>query len=146
MNKLRVLDLFSGIGGFSLGLEATGGFETIGFSEIYPYACAVLKKHWPNVKNYGDIRTIPAVRADVVTASHPCQPFSVAGFGLGESDDRFLRPAMLKSLEASGAAWFVYENVTGIKSMELDCLLDDLENIGYTGQPFDIPACGVGAH
>lgn len=58
MNKLRVLDLFSGIGGFSLGLERTGGFKTVAFCEIDPFCRAVLKKHWPDVPIYGDIREL----------------------------------------------------------------------------------------
>lgn len=62
MQKLRVLDLFSGIGGFSLGLERSGGFETVAFCEIEPYCRAVLKKHWPNVKQYDDVRTLTATQ------------------------------------------------------------------------------------
>jgi DNA (cytosine-5)-methyltransferase 1 len=46
---LRVLDLFSGIGGFSLGLERTGGFRTVAFCEIEPFPRKVLAKHWPSV-------------------------------------------------------------------------------------------------
>ncbi len=57
--KLRVLDLFSGIGGFSLGLERTGGFETVAFCEIDPFCQRVLAKHWPGVPIYDDVRTIP---------------------------------------------------------------------------------------
>lgn len=57
---LRVLDLFSGIGGFSLGLERTGGFETVAFCEIDPYCRAVLRKHWPDVPQYEDVRTLTA--------------------------------------------------------------------------------------
>lgn len=53
-NRPTILDLFSGIGGFSLAFEAEG-FRTIGFAEIDPYACRVLKKHWPDVPNLGDI-------------------------------------------------------------------------------------------
>lgn len=143
--ELTHLDLFSGIGGFSLAFEAEG-FKTIGFAEIDAYASAVLKKHWPKVINYGDVRNVPAVKCDVVTASHPCQAFSVAGFRRGEKDDRFFRPAMLDVVKKSGAAWFVYENVPGITVVELDDLLNDLEDIGYKGQPFIIPACAVGAY
>jgi DNA (cytosine-5)-methyltransferase 1 len=62
MSKLRVLDLFSGIGGFSLGLERTGGFETVAFCEIEPFPQKVLRKHWPDVPIYDDVRTVTAAR------------------------------------------------------------------------------------
>ena len=58
----RVLDLFSGIGGFSLGLERTGGFKTVAFCEIDPYCRRVLTKHWPNVPVYDDVRELTAER------------------------------------------------------------------------------------
>ena len=53
---LRVLDLFSGIGGFSLGLERTGGFQTVAFCEIDPFCRKVLRKHWPDVPIFEDVR------------------------------------------------------------------------------------------
>jgi len=62
--KLRVLDTFSGIGGFSLGLERTGGFETVAFCEIEEYPRKVLKKHWPDVPIYEDIRNVTKERLD----------------------------------------------------------------------------------
>lgn len=138
------VDLFSGIGGFSLAFESEG-FETIAFAEIDPYASAVLKKHWPDVKNYGDVRNFPAIRCDVLTGGFPCQPFSVAGHQRGEDDDRFLWPAMLDAVKACRPTWVVGENVPGITKMELDCCCDELEDIGYAAQPFNIPACSVGA-
>ena len=58
MKQLRVGDLFSGIGGFSLGLERAGGFKTQWFVEIDPYCQRVLAKHWPHVPRYGDIKAI----------------------------------------------------------------------------------------
>jgi len=59
---LNVLDLFSGICGFSLGLERTGGFRTVAFCECEPYAQRVLRKHWPDVPIYDDVRTVTAAR------------------------------------------------------------------------------------
>src|SRR5512139_1178725 len=86
---LRVLDLFSGIGGFSLGLERAG-MRTVAFCEIDPYARAVLRKHWPDVPCYEDVRTLTAdrlagdgIHPTVITAGFPCQDISVAGKGAG---------------------------------------------------------------
>src|SRR6476659_6022774 len=78
--KLRVLDLFSGIGGFSLGLERAGGFETVAFCEIEAYPRRVLAKHWPRVPIYDDVRTLTAdtlsrdgIAVDVICGGFPCQ-------------------------------------------------------------------------
>jgi DNA (cytosine-5)-methyltransferase 1 len=85
MKKHKVLDLFSGIGGFSLGLERTGGFETVAFCEIDKYCQRVLKKHWNHVPIYNDIKELTNDRlaADgifptVLTAGFPCQDLSQA--------------------------------------------------------------------
>ena len=102
--KLRHLDLFSGIGGFSLGLEATGGFETVAFCDIEEYPRKVLEKHWPHVKQYTDIKELTydklksdglvsnTEKIDIITGGYPCQPFSVAGRKKGEEDPRHLWP------------------------------------------------------
>ena len=142
--KPKHLDLFSGIGGFALGAQAVG-FETIGFSEIDPYASAVLKKHWPDIPNYGDVRTVPAVGCDLITGGFPCQPFSCAGKRRGAADDRFLWPAMLDVIQRCRPAWVLGENVAGLIDMELDRCFADLENAGYEVQPLIIPACAVDA-
>lgn len=137
------LDLFSGIGGFSLAFEAEG-FETIGFAEIDPYASAVLRKHWPHVPNYGDVRNVPTVGCCVVTGGFPCQPFSKSGLRGGAVDDRFLWPAMLDVIARNEPVAILGENVPGITTMELDRVCADLEDINYSTQPFSIPACAVG--
>ena len=83
---LRTLDLFSGIGGFSLGLERTGGFKTVAFCEIEPFCQAVLRKHWPDVPIFEDIRELSADvvgPVDVVTGGFPCQDISNAGIRRG---------------------------------------------------------------
>lgn len=145
---MRVLDLFSGIGGFSLGLERAG-METIAFCEIDPFCRKVLRKHWPDVPIHEDIRELDGNEyrgaVDVVCGGFPCQPFSAAGKRAGAEDDRHLWPEMLRVIRQVQPAWVLGENVPGIISMELDAVLSDLEASGYACQTFDIPACGVDA-
>jgi DNA (cytosine-5)-methyltransferase 1 len=142
------LDLFSGIGGFSIAAEQCG-FKTIGFSEINPYASSILKRHWPDVPNFGDItksETWPNIGpVRLLTGGFPCQPFSVSGKRLGASDDRALWSSMLRVIERFQPDWVVGENVPGIINMELDNVLSDLESVGYSAWPLVIPACAVDA-
>jgi DNA (cytosine-5)-methyltransferase 1 len=153
MSKLKILDLCSGIGGFSLGLEATGGFETIAFCEFDPFCQKVLNKHWPEVPIYNDlkeiskneetIRNIP--EHDLICGGIPCQPFSVAGKQKGKEDDRHLWPFMFKIIEQKKPTWVIVENVGGFVNVALDDVCLDLEAEGYSTQSFIIPACGVEA-
>lgn len=146
MAQLKVLDLFSGIGGFSLGLERTGGFETVAFCEIDPFCQKVLKKHWPDVPIYEDVRTLNYDGAvDVITGGYPCQPFSTAGKRKGSDDDRHLWPAMFSLIKKYRPAWVIGENVAGHISMGLDSVLSDLESADYTARTFIIPACALNA-
>ena len=149
--KLKVLDLFSGIGGFSLGLESTGFFETIGFVEKDNFCQKVLKKHWSNINIEGDIRNVKGERyaADVVTGGFPCQPFSVAGKRKSTADDRYLWDEMLRVIRETKPRWVIGENVEGIvninEGMVLRQVLNDLENEGFQSQCIIIPALGIGA-
>jgi hypothetical protein len=89
---LTVGSLFSGIGGFDLGLERAG-MQVIWQSEIDEFASRVLKKHWPDVPNLGDITKVDwseVERPDVICGGYPCQPFSQAGKRGGENDARHL--------------------------------------------------------
>jgi DNA (cytosine-5)-methyltransferase 1 len=152
MALMRVLDLFSGIGGFSLGLERAG-MQTVAFCEIEPYPRAVLRKHWPNVPCYEDVRTLTAERLnadgigpiDVICGGFPCQPFSQAGKQLAEKDVRHLWPEYFRLVKECRPSWVIGENVIGLINLGLDAVLDDLEGIGYATRTFDIPACAVGA-
>ena len=120
---MNVLDLFSGIGGFSLGLERAGGFKTVGFCEIDPYCRKVLGKHWPDVPIYDDIRKLNGSELNdigLICGGYPCQPFSVAGKREGRNDDRYLWPEMLRLISEARPTWVIAENVAGITSMVLE--------------------------
>lgn len=138
------LDLFSGIGGFALA-AAWAGFKTIGFSEIDEYAVQVLKKNFPKIPNYGDVRNVPTIRCDLITGGFPCQPFSYAGKRRGSEDDRYLWPAMLDVIARCKPSWVLGENVPGISDLALDEVLTGLEDAGYSTQSLEIPACAVDA-
>jgi DNA (cytosine-5)-methyltransferase 1 len=148
MTKLRVLDLFSGIGGFSLGLERTGGFETVAFCEIEPFPRRVLAKHWPGVPCYEDVRTLTGADVgpvDVICGGYPCQPFSTAGKREGANDDRHLWPEYLRLINELRPSWVIGENVAGHISLGLDQVLSDMEAAGYAARAFVIPAVAVNA-
>jgi len=156
--KLTVLDLFSGIGGFSLGLERAG-FDTIAFCEIEPFCRNVLGKHWPHVPIAQDIRqlryengrlydaerVIYEGRIDLICGGFPCQPFSVAGRKKGTEDDRNLWPEMFRIIQQAQPSWVVGENVANFVNLAFTRTKIDLEHEGYTVQPFVIPACAIGA-
>lgn len=148
---MKVLDLFSGIGGFSIGLEKAG-FETVAFCEIEDYPRAVLRRHWPDIPIYRDVKQLTGeqLRADgiipdVIVGGYPCQPFSLAGVRRGEEDDRHLWPEVRRLVNEIRPTWCIFENVAGHITMGLDEVLSDLEAEGYATRPFVIPACGVDA-
>ena len=150
MNEIKVLDLFSGIGGFSLGLERAGPFQTVAFCEQDKFCQAVLRKHWPDVPIYDDVRTIPTDRlggTDLICGGFPCQPWSQAGEQRGAEDDRDLWPEMLRIIETVQSRWIIGENVRGFvnEPLGLRRSLSDLESIGYQAIPFVVPACAVNA-
>ena len=104
---MRHLDLFSGIGGFALGLEATQQIKTVAFCEIDKYCTKVLNKNWPEVPVYNDIKelTHDKLKADgidnidIITGGYPCQPFSVAGNKKGVEDPRHLWPEYFRLMQ-----------------------------------------------
>ena len=146
---MKVVDLFSGIGGFSLGLESTGGFETVQFVENEPWCQKILAKNFPGVPIAGDIKEYDGQKADIVTGGFPCQPFSVAGKRKGTRDDRHLWPEMLRVIKAWKPRWVIGENVRNLTSIQdgmvFEQVCTDLEEQGYEVQPFIIPASAVNA-
>lgn len=144
---MKVGSLFAGIGGFDLGLERAG-FEITWQVEIDEWCRKVLKKHWPGVPKYGDIREVGAHNlepVDLICGGFPCQPFSQAGQRRGEEDNRYLWPEMLRVIEELKPTWVIGENVAGILSMGFDAMLSDLEAKGYEVWPLVIPACAINA-
>ena len=152
--KLRHLDLFSGIGGFSLGLEATGGFETVAFCDIEKYCLEILEKRYPGVPRYTNIKelnhdkikTDGVFPIDIITGGYPCQPFSVAGRKKGEKDPRHLWPEMFRLVQELRPTWVIGENVSGHIKLGLDTVLKNLESEGYAARTFSISASSIGAN
>ena len=155
--KLKILDLFSGLGGFSLGLERTGHFKTVAFCDNDKFSNLVLQKHWKGVKIYNNVKEITKERLeadgiespDIITGGFPCQPFSVAGKQKGTSDDRHLWPEMFRIIKAFKPRFVIGENVRGIVNIQdgvvFETVCTNLEDEGYEVQPFNIPAAAVGA-
>jgi DNA (cytosine-5)-methyltransferase 1 len=154
---MRVLDLFAGIGGFTVGLEKAG-FETAAFCEIDPYAQKVLKKNWPEVPIYDDVRTITAdrlaadgIRVDVITGGFPCQDISVAGAGVGLDGERSgLWSECARLLGDIQPRYAIFENVPNLLNGErgdwFRRVLWDISSVGYDAEWHCIPASAVGAH
>jgi len=151
--KLRVLDLFSGIGGFSLGLERTGGFETVAFCEIEEFPRRVLAKHWPEVPCYHDVRELSAdqlaadgIAVDVICGGFPCQDISIAGKGAGLEGERSgLWYEFHRLISDIRPAIVLVENVGALLHRGLDAVLGCLAALGYDAQWHCIPASAVGA-
>ena len=147
----KIVDLFSGIGGFSFAAEQiVGGFETVAFVERDEYCQKVLRKHWKDVPIYNDIRSFNGKDykdADIVVGGFPCQPWSVAGSQKGSEDDRDLWHEMVRIIEDIRPRWVIGENVSGFVTMPMGLRrsLTDLESIGYKAIPYLIPAAAVDA-
>ena len=154
---MRVLDLFAGIGGFTLGLERAG-FETVAFCEIEPYAQKVLKKNWPEVPIYDDVRHITAerlisdgIRVDVITGGFPCQDISLAGEKAGIEGERSgLWSECARLLSELRPRYAIFENVTNLLNGDrgnwFKRVLWDISQVGYDAEWHCIPASQLGAH
>lgn len=153
-NEVKHLDLFSGIGGFSLGLESTGHFETVAFCEIEEFPRRMLAKHWPDVPCYEDVRDVGAERLaadgigriDIVTGGFPCQDLSLAGNRAGLSGERSgLWSELLRVISEVRPSWAIVENVPGLRTLGADRVLSDLAGAGYAAWPMVVGAVHAGA-
>ncbi len=152
MTKLRVLSLFAGIGGFDLGLERTGGFETVAFCEIDPFCRRVLAKHWPGVPCYHDVRELTAeklaadeITVDCIVGGFPCQDISYAGPGDGLSGARSgLWWHYARLIGELAPKLVIVENVSALLTRGMGAVLGTLSDLGFDAE-WDTPtACGVG--
>lgn len=156
---MNVLDLFSGIGGFSLGLERAG-MRTVAFCEIDPFCRRVLKKHWPHVPCYEDVRTLTADRLradgiapDVICGGFPCQDITTAGRQAGiEAARSGLWSDLCRIIGEVGPRYAVVENVSNLLAGPgeqpgawFGAVLRDLATVGYDAEWHSIRAADVGA-
>jgi len=152
--KLQHLDLFSGIGGFSLGLESAGLAKTVAFCDIDNFCQKVLKKHWPEVPMFSDVKELTYEKLksnginkiDIITGGYPCQPFSTAGRQKGEQDPRHVWPEYFRLIKQLRPTWVIGENVGGHIKLGLDSVLSDLESESYSSRTFSISASSIGAN
>lgn len=150
---MRLLDLFSGMGIFSRGLESTGGFETSAFCEQSDFPRGVLAKHWPKVPCYDDVRTLTADRlhadgiyVDAISAGFPCQDISYAGPGGGLSGDRSgLWWECARLIGELGPRYALLENVSALLERGMGDVLGTLSDLGYDAEWSIVSACSVGA-
>lgn len=146
---MKILDLFSGIGGFSLGLERAG-MQTIAFCEVDPVCRQVLQKHWPDVPIFEDVKTLSAKdiheTVDVICGGFPCQDISVAGNGHGLAGERSgLWYEYRRLIEEIHPRYVIIENVAALRSRGLDEVLRCLDALGYDAEWHCIPASAIGA-
>ena len=146
---LRMIDTFSGIGGFSLAARWLGGIETVQFVEREAYCRRILEKHWPGVPIHDDICTFNPVpgSADIVCGGFPCQDISTAGkqAGIKEGTRSGLFYELMRVVRLVGPRYVVLENVAAITSNGLDAVLGTLAEAGFDAEWACIPASAVGA-
>ena len=145
---MNVGSLFSGIGGFDLGLERAG-MRVVWQSEIDPYASAVLRKHWPAVPNHGDIRNIRAGTVepvDVLCGGFPCQDISNAGKRAGIDGERSgLWSEYARVIGELRPRYVIVENVAALLGRGIERVLGDLAALGFDAEWHCISACEFGA-
>jgi DNA (cytosine-5)-methyltransferase 1 len=149
---VRVLDLFSGIGGFSVGLERAG-MRTVAFCEISPFCRRVLAEHWPGVPCYEDVRVLTGqslsrdgIVVDLIAGGFPCQDVSEAGSRAGLEGARSgLWSEFARLVGEIRPQFAIVENTPGLLSLGMGRVLGDLAALGYDAEWESIPAGAVGA-
>jgi DNA (cytosine-5)-methyltransferase 1 len=143
---MELLDLFSGMGGFSVAFERHG-FKTTQFVEVDPYAQKVLRNHWPGTPIHGDITTFSTSKKySVITGGFPCQDISVAGSGLGLEGSRSgLWSEFSRIIGESKPDFVLIENSSNLRNKGLEVVLQDLWKNGYDAEWYVLQAYQFGA-
>lgn len=144
---LKVLDLFSGIGGFSYGLEKTGKFRTDLFCEIDKDCQKVLSKHWSLVPIVDDVSSLSLKEGeyDVICGGFPCQDISIGGKRTGLNGKRSgLWREYARIINEVKPKFIIIENVGNLRKLGLNIVLSDLARIGYDAEWYTIRATDVG--
>ncbi len=144
---MNVLDLFSGNGAISLGLERAG-MRTVAFCENEPYCRAILGKIWPSVPCYDDVRTLTAaqlaadgIAVDLIAGGFPCQDISLAGKGAGLAGERSgLWRDYARLIGELRPSYVIVENVSALLKRGIGTVLGDLAKLGYDAEWHVIPA------
>lgn len=139
---MNALDLFSCIGGHSIGLAAAG-IETVAFCEKDEWRRGILARHFPGAIIYDDIYATPAIQADIYVGGPPCQGTSVGAAIFGTRDGRTLWPEMLRIVSEGSPEWVVVEKPPGNARWE-NSVQGGLEAIGYRVSWHDIEASSFG--
>lgn len=146
---MRIASLFSGIGGLELGLEAAGVGHTVVQVEKNSYCRAVLRRHWPEVKQLKDIRDVKGQdlqKPDLICGGFPCQDVSSAGRGAGLAGARSgLWYEFARLVGEARPSWVVVENVASGAKRWVDAVRGSLGKLGYETLPIPLAACDVGA-
>ena len=161
---MKVISLFSGIGGFEIAAQQMGWTPVVS-CEIEEFPRKVLNYYWPNAYHHKDVKTLTYEtinnevskrfgtdwRKDgvILTGGFPCQPYSAAGKREGKNDERHLWPEMFRLIQEISPDWIVGENVLGLVNWSGGLVFEevcvDLETQGYEVQPYILPAVSKNA-
>ena len=161
---MKLISLFSGIGGFELAASWMG-WTPIVTCEIEEFPNKILNYYWPNAYHHKDVKTLTYETINdeltrrwgkewrddkiILTGGFPCQPYSAAGQRKGKEDERHLWPEMLRLIQEIAPDWIVGENVLGLTNWNGGVVFEevcvDLEDKGYEVQPYILPASSKNA-
>ena len=143
----QILSLCSGYGGLDIAVEDFYGAQTAYYCEIEPACLEVLAGRFPTALNVGSLEELKTgtIKADIITAGYPCQPFSLAGKREGVFDDRHLWPTIRQVISNVRPTRVILENVSGHLTSGGTAVIRDLARMGYSVKWGTVRASEAGA-